>query len=330
MALHRERLPQLDAGLFLTDGGLETTLIYHEGVALPGFAAFPLLLEEDGRDILRRYYESYLAVAETLGVGLVLDSATWRANPDWGARLGFQPDDLSAVNRRAIELLAELRAARRTTRAPLVLSGCVGPRGDGYVPGELVSATRAADYHRAQIERLASSGADLVTALTLTYADEAVGISRAAADAGIPSVISFTVETDGRLPSGQRLGEAIEEVDADSAAAPAYYMVNCAHPAHIEPALEAAPWVGRIKGVRANASRRSHAELDAATELDEGDPADLGRWCRRLRERCPHLNVLGGCCGTDHRHVEAMGRACMGRPASGGRTGVRGGSPPPT
>ena len=117
----------------------------------------------------------------------------------------------------------------------------------------------------------------MVTVLTMTYAEEAIGITRAAVESGLPVVISFTLETDGRLPSGQALGEAIQQVDEDTESAPAYYMINCAHPTHFEDVLEpGAPWIDRIRGLRANASTKSHAELDEATELDDGDPADLG------------------------------------------------------
>jgi S-methylmethionine-dependent homocysteine/selenocysteine methylase len=306
-------LPQLQGELFLTDGGLETTLVFHEGLDLPCFAAFPLLEDEAGRATLRRYYEEYVAIAVELGVGFVLEAPTWRSNPDWGEKLGYSIGALAEVSRRAIALVAEIREQRMTDRTPMVVSGCIGPRGDGYDPTLLMSADTASDYHRTQIETFAETPADMVTAQTLNYVDEAVGIARAAHDLGIPSVISFTVETDGHLPTGQPLREAIQEVDARTGGAPAYYMINCAHPTHFASALEpGASWVGRIMSLRANASTLSHAELDAATELDDGDPESLGREYRELRDRFPHLAVLGGCCGTDHRHVEAIGRACTG------------------
>jgi S-methylmethionine-dependent homocysteine/selenocysteine methylase len=306
-------LPQLEGELFLTDGGLETTLVFHEGLDLPCFAAFPLLDDEAGRATLRRYYEEYVAIAVELGVGFVLEAPTWRSNPDWGEKLGYSAEALAEVSRRAVALVAEIREQRMTDRTPMVVSGCIGPRGDGYDPTHLMSADAASDYHRTQIETFAGTPADMVTAQTLNYVDEAVGIARAAHDLGIPSVISFTVETDGHLPTGQPLREAIQEVDARTGGAPAYYMINCAHPTHFASALEpGASWVGRIMSLRANASTLSHAELDAATELDDGDPESLGREYRELRDRFPHLAVLGGCCGTDHRHVEAIGRACTG------------------
>jgi S-methylmethionine-dependent homocysteine/selenocysteine methylase len=137
----------------------------------------------------------------------------------------------------------------------------------------------------------------------MTYVDEAIGVTRAAQDAVIPAAISFTVETDGDLPSGQALGEAIEEVDRATDSGPAYYMINCAHPTHFDSVLDGGDWVGRIRGLRANASTCSHAELDEAEDLDDGDPQDLGARYGELRDRLPALNVVGGCCGTDHRHI---------------------------
>ena len=304
--MYRDRLPQLDGGLFITDGGIETTLIYHRGLELPAFAAFDLLKDDEGTEELRRYYAPYALLAREHGVGLVLESPTWRANPDWAAEIGYSRDQLDALNRKAITLMEELRA-EYGGRAPIVISGCVGPQSDGYSPETMLSAADAEAYHSTQIGTFADTAADMVTAITMTYADEAIGVARAAAKAGLPSAISFTVETDGRLPSGQGLGEAIEQVDRETGSAPAYYMINCAHPAHFEDALEVgAPWVTRIGGVRANASSKSHAELDAATELDEGDPADLGARHAALKARLPRVNVLGGCCGTDDRHVGAI------------------------
>ncbi|MBN1530152.1 MAG: homocysteine S-methyltransferase family protein [Thermoleophilaceae bacterium] len=303
---YRSRLPQLDGGLFLTDGGIETTLIFHEGLDLPEFAAFPLLRDDDGRAALRRYYEPYAALARDRGAGFVLESPTWRASPRWAERLGHSLDELDTLNRRAIELMVELRDEFSTDAAPVVISGCVGPHDDGYDPSVLLSADEAEDYHSVQIGTFAGTEADMVTAVTMTYADEAVGVTRAARAAGMPAVISFTVETDGRLPSGQALGDAIAETDAATGSGPAYYMINCAHPTHFEAILEDEPWRERVRGLRANASTKSHAELDEAEELDDGDPQDLGKRYAALAAKLPALNVLGGCCGTDHRHVTAV------------------------
>jgi S-methylmethionine-dependent homocysteine/selenocysteine methylase len=312
MPKYRTRLPQLADRLFLADGGIETTLIYKDGFKLPYFAAFDLMKDKPGTEGLRRYFEPYLALARDRRLGIVLESPTWRASPDWATKLGYSDADLTAVQRRSIALLAELRAEYETPATPVVVSACIGPRGDGYHPGFLMSAWEADAYHAAAIRNYAATEADLITAITMNYADEATGIARAAAEAGMPVVISFTVETDGRLPTGQSLKDAIAEVDAETDNGPAYYMINCAHPTHFAGLFDSdEPWLSRIRGLRANASRLSHAELDRATELDDGDPADLGRRYADLHRKHRGLTILGGCCGTDARHIEQIGLACM-------------------
>jgi S-methylmethionine-dependent homocysteine/selenocysteine methylase len=292
--------------LFLTDGGLETTLIFHRGLDLPEFAAFDLLKGDEGTEELRRYFEPYLELAKEHGAGFVLESPTWRASHRWGAEIGYSPAELERMNRQAIALMAELRDRYEDDVSPIVISGCIGPQDDGYHPKQRLSADEAAEYHSTQIDTFSDTEADMVTALTLTYVDEAIGIARATHAAGIPVAVSFTLETDGRLPSGQHLSQAIEETDAATGGEPAYYMINCAHPTHFESVLGGS-WTTRIHGLRANASTKSHAELDEATELDDGDPEDLGARYAELRKQLPEMNLLGGCCGTDDRHV---GRIC--------------------
>jgi S-methylmethionine-dependent homocysteine/selenocysteine methylase len=302
----RDHLPQLDGRLFLTDGGIETTLIFQEGIDLPLFAAFGLLRDEDGTEALRRYYEPYVGLAREHRLGFVLESPTWRASPRWATELGFSEGELDRLNRRAIALMEEIRARHTDPGAPIVISGCIGPQDDGYNPSEILSAADAENYHATQIRTFSETAADMVTAITMTYVEEAVGVTRAAGAAGMPVAISFTVETDGRLPSGQALGEAIQQVDDETERGPAYYMINCAHPTHFDGVVEGdGAWRGRIRGLRANASTMSHAELDEATELDDGDPGDLGARYAALAATLPNLNVVGGCCGTDLRHVRA-------------------------
>jgi S-methylmethionine-dependent homocysteine/selenocysteine methylase len=296
--------------LFLTDGGLETTLIFHDGLELPHFASFTLLDSAKGVARLSDYYRGYAGIALAAGMGFVFEGASWRANRDWGAKLGYSPAALADVNRRSIALMAELRDELETPASPMVISGNIGPRGDGYDPGRKMSAAAAEAYHAEQIGTFAETEADMVAAFTMNYVEEAIGAARAAAAANIPAAISFTVETDGRLPTGQSLKDAVEEVDEATGGAPAYFMVNCAHPAHFGAVLASGePWAKRIRGLRANASRRSHAELDSSTDLDAGDPAELGREYRELLRTLPGINVVGGCCGTDHRHVEAICRS---------------------
>jgi homocysteine S-methyltransferase len=315
MSLYRDHLPQLSGEVFLTDGGIETFLIFHRGIELPQGAVYVLLEDPAGVEMVTRYLEDYIAIARSLGTGFVLESATWRANPDWAEKIGTSPEALAAVNRTAIDMLAAIRRRYEGDGLPMVISGNIGPRADAYRPTGIMTPGEAEAYHGTQIRTFRDTEADMVSAFTITNVPEAIGIVRAARAAGLPVVISFTVETDGRLPTGPTLREAIEQVDGATGAAPAYYMINCAHPAHFGPALAAGePWTMRIRGLRANSSRRSHAELDESPELDEGDPVELGAQYRDLRARFPHINVLGGCCGTDHRHVREIALACVAAP----------------
>jgi homocysteine S-methyltransferase len=315
MSRYRNNLPQLSDQVFLTDGGLETTLIFHEGIDLPHFASFVLLQDKQGRKALADYYDEYLPVAFDAGYGFVLETPTWRANPDWGKRLGYDSEQLAAANRDSVRLMEEVRDRHSAAGYPIVISGNIGPRGDGYVVTNLMTVDEAARYHSEQIDVFAGTVCDLVTAITLTYAEEAIGVTRAAQEAGIPVVISFTTETDGRLPSGQALEDAIRQVDQATAEGPAYYMVNCAHTDHFSAALvESETWTRRIRGIRANASRCSHEELDEAVELDDGDPIEFAELYQALRDRLPALSIFGGCCGTDHRHVLAVAMAVSRAP----------------
>lgn len=297
--------------LYLTDSGLETTLVFHDGKDLPCFAAFDLLKDETGIDRLRSYYQQHIDLALEYGFGFVLESVSWRASSDWGEKLGYTREALAQANRQSIELLRELRDKNQTSESPMIISGNLGPRGDGYSVDQLMTPDEAAEYHATQIRVLSEAGTDMVTALTLTNSDEAIGIVKAAQAVTIPVVISFTVETDGRLPSGQALHDAIEAVDGATNNGPAYYMINCAHPSHFEDVLVSdASWITRIQGLRANASCMSHAELDNSEMLDDGNPEELGRQYSELRSLLPRLKVVGGCCGTDHRHIEAIARQC--------------------
>lgn len=293
---------------WLTDSGLETDLVFHHGVELPHFAAFVLLDDAGGQELLRNYFREHLRIAAEAGKSIVLETPTWRASPDWGQRLGYDLPRLAAINRRAVELVREVMATGPAPRSAVV-SGCVGPRRDGYAAAHRSTVAQARDYHAWQIEALAGADVDLVSGLTMTHVEEAVGLTQAAVAADVDVVVSFTVETDGTLPDGTPLHEAIALVDEQTGAAPAYYMVNCAHPDHIRTAATAPPaGFQRLRGVRANASRRSHAELDEAVELDDGDPRELAGDLLALREVFP-LTVLGGCCGTDARHIAALAGA---------------------
>ena len=302
-------VPKLGGAPFLTDAGLETCLIFHDGFDLPNFASFTLLGDPRGIEGLKAYYRKFLAMAGKHGVGFILDAPSWRASPEWGKAVGYDLEQLANSNTRGIKLIAGLRD-ELSGEIDVVLNLPVGPRGDGYAPGDMMSAPEARDYHAWQIGVAANAGAEIVTALTMTYLEEAQGIAAAAADAGLPAVVSFTVETDGRLPSGMTLAEAVRRTD-DAVGGVAYYMINCAHPSHFAAVLDDAGLASRIGGIRANASRLSHAELDEAADLDEGNPDELASDYRELLGALPGLCALGGCCGTDHRHIDAIAGECL-------------------
>ena len=311
MDLASPPLPQLDS-LFLTDAGLETDLLFNRGIELPHFSSITLLRTPEGRRALKQYFRGFLLLAERVGCGMVLESATWRASPDWAAPLGLSAADLDELNRDAVKLLLQLRDEYLSAVPQIIVSGCIGPRGDGYDAGQIMSVEEAEAYHHHQGRILRFAGADMLSAITMTNVPEAIGLTRAAHRLSTPVAISFTVETDGRLPTGDTLADAVHAVDEVTDAYPAYYMINCAHPTHFASTLDPeAEWTARIGGVRANASRCSHAELDAMTELDEGDPLELASEYLELRRRFPSINVLGGCCGTDLRHVTAVAEACF-------------------
>jgi len=304
-------LPQLSDEKFLTDGGLETTLIFHEGYELPHFAAFDLLKDVKGTETLKKYYRQYLDIAMEHRLGFILESATWRASADWGEKLGYSKSGLKRMNQLAIQLLAEVKAEYTGSTGSIVISGCIGPRGDGYNPSELMTVEEAEIYHADQLDAFADSDVDMICAVTMTNIQEAIGICQAATKRGLPIAISFTVETDGKLPTGQPLRDAIDSLDEVTNSTPVYYMINCAHPSHFEDVLNVGEnWVKRIRGIRANASTKSHAELDEAEELDDGNPSELGNQYQQLKSVLSNLNVYGGCCGTDHRHIEKICVAC--------------------
>lgn len=316
--MYRKALPQLSGEVFLTDSGLETDLIFNEGFDLPEFASFVLVDDATGGAALEAYFRRHVDIAVQHGCGVILEAPTWRASRDWGARIGYPAAELRRVNQSAVDLLSGVRGGYLdTASSPVVVSGCIGPRADAYRPAECMGEDEAEDYHAEQIEILAATDVDLVHAMTITYAAEAIGMVRAAAGAGVPAAISFTTESDGRLPDGTSLADAVAAVDAATGARPVYYGVNCAHPSHFEPALPGGPVGARIQSIRANASRKSHAELDESLTLDAGEPVELAADYLRLRSQHPSISILGGCCGTDARHVQAIADIVV--PATGTR-----------
>ncbi len=307
MAKYRTALPQLTESTFMTDGGLETTLIFIQGIDLPHFASFGLLKNEEGIQILNEYYLGYLEISKQKCNGFILEAPTWRANPDWALKMGYSLESLDLLIRTAIQELERIRNNHENKDFRISISGCIGPRGDGYSPENQMNIKMAEEYHSFQIKILADTNADLVSAMTMNYNDEAIGIVNAAKKNNIPVVISYTVETDGKLPSGESLGEAITSLDKITNNYVSYFMINCAHPNHFSNVLQAnSKWGRRIKGVRANASAKSHAELDESETLDEGNREELAKGYQNLKSLLPNLTIIGGCCGTDHTHMEKI------------------------
>jgi len=317
MSPHRLALPQLAGGIFLTDGGIETDLIFNRGVEIREFAAHTLLPDPVGRAELVAYFRRFLELARQTKAGFILDSQTWKAHLHWAGALGATENELHQANCESIAFIAGIRKEFSENEQPIVLNGIIGPTSDAYVPETHVTMDQAWRYHACQIGWLAETEVDMVTATTFPQADEATGLVRAAQDARLPVVVSFTVETDGRLPTGQALPDAIRQVDDATGGGPAYFMVNCAHPDHFFHVFDDSDWSRRVRGLRCNASRLSHAQLDACETLDDGNPGEFGRQYRAILERMPWVNVVGGCCGSDLRHVTEIARAISAvRPSS--------------
>ncbi len=307
VSVYRNRLPQLEGSLFLSDGGLETALVHHEGLTLPCFAAFTLLESEAGLKLLWNYFVRHVEIARDHGMGFILDTPTWRASSNWSAKLSVSERRLDRIHQMAVELAKHIRHVHEAAGTPIVINGVIGPRDGGWSPDRVMQAGKACHYHGTQMQSFARTAVDMVSAMTMTHVGEAVGLGMAARDCGLPIAISFTTRDDGRLPTGQKLGEAIVETDHALDGYPVYYLVNCAHPGHFAGELwSGGSWVQRVRGVRAHAVRCGHVGFETATELDDGDPDELAEEYMALRKHLPWMNVLGGCCGTDERHLEAI------------------------
>lgn len=311
MTKYRDALPQLSGDLFLNDAGLETDIIFNRGVDIPEFAAHTLLPDPAGREVLTTYFREMLSLANSTGAGFILDCPTWKAHMHWAKDLASTEEEIRQANVDSVAFVAGLRDEFSTNEQPIVLNALIGPRGDAYAPETDIAAAEAEQYHAQQIGWLADTDVDMVSALTFTQADEAIGAVRAAKAAGLPIVVSFTVETDGKLPTGQSLGDAIQQVDLATDNATAYFMVNCAHPDHFSTVIDDSPWTKRIHGLRCNASRLSHAELDECEVLDDGNPVELAQQYAELKAHMPWLNVFGGCCGSDLRHLSEIAKVMV-------------------
>jgi S-methylmethionine-dependent homocysteine/selenocysteine methylase len=307
MGITKQKLPQLADKICITDGGMETDLMFHHQLDLPELAAYDLLRHQQGYETLLNYYKTYAELAQRYQLGLVLETPTWRANADWGHKIGDSPQDLEKFNLQSVKLIEDIRGKYGDEDVPIVISGLLGPHGDGYTPSQIMTVSEAQDYHSVQIATFAQSNVDMIAAHTLNYVEEAIGITLAAQEYGLSVCISFTVETDGKLPTGTTLEQAIHIVDKATDHGPAYYMINCAHPTHFSHLFNTQnSWLKRVKGLRGNASCLSHAELNESATLDEGSPTQFGAELGDLKSISPHLTVLGGCCGTDYRHIEQI------------------------
>lgn len=286
---------------FLVFAGTGTDLIFNRGIDLPGFSSFPLILDDTARPVLVQQMRELVDVAQNAGLGAIIDTPTWTANRDRAAPMGYDAAKLADVNRQAVTLMRDVRD--NSPADDVLLALCLGPARDPYTTDDPLSVEAARSYHRVQVDTVKDLGIDLVNAYTFNKIDEAAGAVLAAKDAGVAVALSLVVETDGRLDDGTPVNDAIERIDVLTGGAAAYYMINCAHPDHFADVLNGTP---RLKGIVANASRCSHAELDNATTLDDGNPDELGAQVAALSAAFPALSVFGGCCGTDMRHMRQI------------------------
>ncbi len=308
----RTILPQLSGKICLTEGGIETYMQYKKGHEFRHFCLFDLMNDAEAMADLRSYHEDLIAVALKHKVGAILDGIHYRTSRDWGTLLGYTKQELKDVVVRGIAFYKDLAEQHETADSPMPVSGVVGPRGDAYSLGKKMTAVEAEDYHSEQLETMQNAGADFATALTFSQVDEAIGVVKAAQALGFPVVVSFALGADGNLKTGISLAEAIEKVDAATQNGPAYYMVNCTHPVDFAPAF-ASPglWTERVRGLRPNASSLAHGVLCQLGHLEEGDPVELGQQMADMAARFPHINVWGGCCGTDSAHIDQIARAVL-------------------
>lgn len=300
------------ADLTITDGGIETHMIFLLGRELKNFALFECLKDPDGKAKLTQMYKSYLKCAQDRCCKMQLGSPTWRASSDHMAGMGYDVTEVAEYNRRGVEFMRSFREAHSDSGVHLTISGDVGPRGDGYVPDSIMTIVEAKEFHSLNIGGLSSGGAELIQALTINYWQEAAGIVLAAKDVSLPVTISFVVETDGKLVHGMALQEAIQNVDEATNGYATHFGINCAHPTHFSSTLADMDTnsCARIKQIRVNASKCTHAELDEAEELDCGDVEGLAKEVAHLKLK-HGLTTVGGCCGTDNRHIEAMAKSIL-------------------
>jgi homocysteine S-methyltransferase len=301
--------PRLDGKFYLTEGGSETEIMYKWGFELPEFAMFPLLDNPEADAVIRDMYRRYLDVAAEQGTGLLLNGHDYRASPDWGAKLGYSAEGLRDMEQRTIQFLDEMRSEYADRVSDVYIAACIGPRGDAYGTGGDISENEAEDYHSVQLSNLQGTAADMAVAATFNNIPEAIGVIRAANAAGIPIGVSLTLTPEGRLRSGPSLREAVERVEEATEGGAAWFGTNCSHPLEFEPALaDAGPWLERLRYVRPNAARMEKIALCSLGHLEDGDPVELGEQMAEVARMLPRTDIIGGCCGTDERHLAEIAR----------------------
>ncbi|MFT3987754.1 homocysteine S-methyltransferase family protein [Aestuariivirga sp.] len=304
----RAALPQQAGHLMTTAGGFETWMQYVDGFKLRHFCGFELLNDPRGVTRLRDYHRKVVEAAVANGFGVINEGLHYRASRDWGDLTGFSREGLAEINMRGIDLYRDFAREYQSPQTPMLVGGVIGPRGDAYNVGRTPDAAESEDYHSEQILTFRKAGADHVTAMTFSSVEEAIGLARAAKALDMPVVISFFVAPGGKLKGGETLDEAISRVDAATGTAPAYFMINCTHPTEFTPGLTPGPWNSRLGGFMPNAVAMETLDLCKLGHLEDGDPQELGGQMAELAQRFPHVNVWGGCCGTDGRHIGQITR----------------------
>jgi len=299
--------PRLENKFYLTEGGSETEILYKWSFELPEFAMFTLLDDPEADNVIRGMFRRYFDVAAEHGTAMLLNGHDYRASPDWGAKLGYSSEDLRNVQHRVIRFLDDLRAEYADRVSDVYIAACIGPRGDAYGTGGDISADESEDYHSVQLHNLDGTAADMAVAATFNNVPEAIGVIRAANSIGIPIGVSLTLTPEGRLRSGPSLREAIETIDEASGGGAVWFGTNCAHPVEFEPALaDAGPWLERLRYIRPNAAKMDKIALCSLGHLEDGDPVELGQQMGEVARRFPRVDILGGCCGTDERHLSQI------------------------
>ena len=299
--------PRLKDKIYLTEGGTETEILYKWGYALPEFAMFPLLDNPEADAVIRDMYRRYFDVAAEHNTGMLVLGHDYRASPDWGAKLGYSPEGLAEMERRTVRFLDEIRAEYSAKVTDAYIAGCIGPRGDAYGTGAEIGENEAEDYHSVQLPTLRETPADMAIAVTFNNIPEAVGVIRAAEGIGLPIGVSLTLTTESRLRSGPTLRKAVETIDERTNGAAAWFGTNCSHPLEFEPALaDEGPWIERLRYMRPNAVKMEKLALCKLGHLEDGDPVELGHQMGDLARRYPQMDLLGGCCGTDERHLDEI------------------------